>query len=67
MAHQRVTQPGELAQALGAARGLNKHSIVEVITSRQTNVAQHRSIQNSVKEAVLEALKASQNLHKEQV
>lgn len=51
-----MTQPKELSQALAAARGLNKHSIVEVITSRGTNVAQHRSMQETVKAAVLEAL-----------
>jgi len=56
LAHQRVTQPGELAGALKAARGLNKHSVVEVVTSRETNVQQHRAIQNSIMEAVRAAL-----------
>jgi len=56
LAHQRVTQPGELAGALKAARGLNKHSVVEVITNRETNVAQHRAIQDSVRAAVRTAL-----------
>lgn len=51
-----MTQPEELSQALKAARGLNKHSIVEVMTSHHDNVTQHRDIQDKVKQAVLRAL-----------
>ena len=56
LAHQKVTQPGELAGALKAARGLNKHSVVEVVTSRESNVQQHRDIQAAIREAVATAL-----------
>ena len=63
LTHQRVNQPQELSKALAAARGLNKHSVVEVITSRETNVGQHRDIQEAVKEAVLHALKEHTETH----
>ena len=53
--HQLVTQPGQLEPALRAARGLNKHSIVEVVTSGEDNVAQHRAVQEQIKQAVLQA------------
>ena len=56
LTHQRVTTPEGLAPALAAARGLNTHSIVEVVTARGQNVAHHRSIQESVRQAVLRAL-----------
>lgn len=56
LAHQKVTQPNELRTALEAARGLNQHSVVEVITSREANVAQHRSIQEVVRQAVCAAV-----------
>lgn len=56
IAHQRVTQRGELRKALLAAWALNKHSVVEVITQRDSNVGHHRAIQDRVKQAVLRAL-----------
>ena len=56
LAHQRVTKPSELGNALNVARGLNQHSVVEVITSRDLNVGQHRSIQEAVRQAVCAAL-----------
>ena len=43
--HQRVTTPGGLGPALAAAWGLNRHSVVEVVTDRTTNVDLHRVIQ----------------------
>ena len=56
IAHQRITTPGDLAPALTAARGLNKHSVVEVITSRDGNMQQHKAIQAAVRRAVVGAL-----------
>ena len=61
IAHQKVTQRADLSKALKAAWALNKHSIVEVITQRDSNVEHHRRIQNSVKGAVLRALHAVVN------
>ena len=51
-----MTTPEGLAPALAAARGMNTHSIVEVVTARGRNVAHHRSIQEAVRQAVLQAL-----------
>lgn len=56
LAHQKVTTPQELTPALAAARGLNKHSVVEVVTSRETNVRNHLDIQEAVRRAVGSAL-----------
>ncbi len=56
IAYQRVTEPGGLRGALAAAWGLNRHSVVEVVTARRANVAHHRQIQAVVSAAVLRAL-----------
>lgn len=40
-----MTAPGALAPALRAAWGLNRHSVVEVVTDRGTNVELHRLVQ----------------------
>lgn len=58
IAHQRVTERGDLRKALQAAWALNKHSVVEVITQRDSNVTHHRRIQERVRRAVLSALRA---------
>lgn len=57
IAHQKVTERGDLRKALQAAWTLNKHSVVEVITNRDSNVTHHRSIQERVRQAVLRALR----------
>ncbi|GIL93104.1 hypothetical protein Vretifemale_20563 [Volvox reticuliferus] len=54
--HQRVTTPEGLVPALQAAWGINRHSVVEVITDRSTNVELHRRIQAA-------ALRAAQHCH----
>ena len=56
IAHQRVTERQGLHSALKAAWALNKHSVVEVIVGRDSNVEHHRNIQAAVKAAVLRAL-----------
>lgn len=56
--HQKVARPADLAPALRSAWDLNRHSVVEVVTSRETNVEQHRAIQATVRAAVLRALHA---------
>lgn len=56
IAHQRVTDRQSLRGALKAAWALNKHSVVELIVGRDSNVEHHRSIQAAVKAAVLRAL-----------
>ena len=53
--HQRVSSPGGLKPALTAAWGLNRHSVVEVVTDRQSNTALHRQVQGAVAAAVREA------------
>lgn len=57
IAHQKVTERGDLRKALQAAWALNKHSVVEVITNRNSNVTHHRAIQERVRQAVLRALR----------
>ncbi|KXZ52491.1 hypothetical protein GPECTOR_9g535 [Gonium pectorale] len=54
--HQKVTASEGLAPALQAAWGLNRHSVVEVITDRTTNVELHRTIQAA-------ALRAAQHVY----
>eukprot|EP00798_Chlamydomonas_sp_ICE-L_P027191 gene27191-2435_t len=50
--HQRVTDCSGLDSALSAAWGLNRHSVVEVITDRIKNVRVHKYIQARVQAAV---------------
>lgn len=59
IAHQKVVRPADLAPALRSAWDLNRHSVVEVITNRETNVEQHRALQAAVRAAVLRALHAA--------
>ena len=56
IAHQRVGERDGLQSALKAAWALNKHSVVEVIVGRDSNVEHHRNIQAAVKAAVLRTL-----------
>ena len=55
IAHQKVTRLEELSPALHTAWNLHRHSVVEVITGRDTNVDQHRQLQASVQDAVRHA------------
>lgn len=55
IAHQVVRTKDDLELALQMAWGLNKHSVVEVVTSRDANVEDHRAIQHHVREAVAAA------------
>ena len=57
IAHQRVTERQGLGSALQAAWALNKHSVVEVVVGRDSNVEHHRNIQAQVKASVLRALR----------
>ena len=57
IAHQRVTERQGLGSALRAAWALNKHSVVEVVVGRDSNVEHHRNIQEQVKACVLRALR----------
>ncbi|KAK9806829.1 hypothetical protein WJX72_004058 [[Myrmecia] bisecta] len=57
--HQKVTQQSELGPALAGAWGLNRHSVVEVVTDRTTNVDYHRQIQQAVARTTRRALKAA--------
>ena len=54
--HTRVTAADALPTALSNAWALNGHSVVEVVTDRQHNVAQHRALQTAVRGAVDVAL-----------
>ena len=57
IAHQRVSERGDLQGALAAAWSLNRHSVVEVITPPgAANVEHHRQIQDRVRRAMLRAL-----------
>ena len=56
IAHQKVTSLEELAPALHTAWALHRHSVVEVITARESNVAHHRQLQASVQQAVRHAM-----------
>lgn len=59
IAHQRVSERGDLRGALAAAWSLNRHSVVEVVTPPgAANVAHHRALQAGVRRAVLRALRA---------
>lgn len=49
--HQRVTAAADLAPALTAAWGLNRHSVVEIVTDRSTNLQLHKSIQAAAQAA----------------
>jgi isochorismate synthase/2-succinyl-5-enolpyruvyl-6-hydroxy-3-cyclohexene-1-carboxylate synthase/2-succinyl-6-hydroxy-2,4-cyclohexadiene-1-carboxylate synthase/O-succinylbenzoate synthase len=53
--HQRVTSPEDLPRALRAAWGLNRHSVVEVVTARADNLGLHKSLQSEVAAAVRRA------------
>jgi isochorismate synthase/2-succinyl-5-enolpyruvyl-6-hydroxy-3-cyclohexene-1-carboxylate synthase/2-succinyl-6-hydroxy-2,4-cyclohexadiene-1-carboxylate synthase/O-succinylbenzoate synthase len=53
--HQRVTAPDDLSRALRAAWGLNRHSVVEVVTSRADNLGLHKALQSEVAAAVRRA------------
>ena len=54
--HQRVAAIDDLCPALRSAWGSNRHSVVEVVTSRTSNVQRHREVQAAVKQAVGRAL-----------
>ena len=55
IAHQKVTAAEDLAGALHSAWALKRHSVLEVITGRDTNVDQHRQLQAAVQQAVHQA------------
>eukprot|EP00887_Chlorella_sp_A99_P005642 scaffold1.g5642.t1 len=54
--HQRVTATVELEPALASAWGLNRHSVIEVITDRGSNLDKHRAVQAEVQRAMHAAL-----------
>ena len=54
--HQRITTATGLGPALTAAWGLNRHSVVEVVTDRAINVELHKRVQ-------ARALAAAQRTH----
>ena len=54
--HQRVTAADDLPGALRSAWGSNRHSVVEVVTSRTSNVQRHREIQAAVQAEVERAV-----------
>ena len=55
--HQKVSRCEELQPALHSAWALHRHSVVEVITGRDSNVNQHRQLQTAVQHAVKRAIK----------
>lgn len=55
IAHQKVSAVADLQQALHSAWSLKRHSVVEVITARDSNVEQHRQLQAAVQQAVSQA------------
>lgn len=55
--HQKVSRCEELQPALQSAWALHRHSVVEVITGRDSNVDQHRQLQTAVQHAVKNAMK----------
>ncbi|DBA90081.1 TPA: hypothetical protein ACH3X1_003400 [Trebouxia sp. C0004] len=57
IAHQRVGSLEELSPALQSAWALHRHSVVEVITGRDSNVDQHRQLQAAVQQAVRHAMR----------
>ncbi len=57
IAHQRVGSLGELSPALQSAWALHRHSVVEVVTGRDSNVEQHRQLQAAVQQAVRHAMR----------
>lgn len=50
--HLKVYSIDELKQALTSAWNFNRHSVIEVITDRKSNVARHREIQAEVMAAL---------------
>ncbi|GAX86654.1 hypothetical protein CEUSTIGMA_g14062.t1, partial [Chlamydomonas eustigma] len=62
--HQRVTTSQDLHRALTAAWGLNRHSVVEVITDRGTNLDFHRKIQGQVSRATQAAYSLMKRPHR---
>lgn len=54
--HQRVGGAADLQSALRSAWSCNRHSVVEVVTSRTSNVQRHREVQAAVLAAVERAL-----------
>ena len=54
--HIKVASGPGLRTALRAAWGLNRHSVVEVVTDRASNVERHRQVQGEVQRAVGHAL-----------
>ncbi len=57
IAHQRVGSLGELSPALQSAWALHRHSVVEVVTGRDSNVDQHRQLQAAVQQGVRHAMR----------
>ena len=55
--HQKVSRCEELQPALHSAWALHRHSVVEVITGRDSNVDQHRQLQTAVQHAVKHGMK----------
>ena len=55
--HQKVSKCEELQPALQSAWALHRHSVVEVITGRDSNVDQHRQLQTAVQHAIKRAMK----------
>ncbi len=56
IAHQKVSSLDELSPALQTAWALHRHSVVEVITARDSNVDQHRQLQSAIQQAVQHAM-----------
>ena len=50
--HVKVSTSEELRAALKSAWGLNRHSVIEAITDRGSNVDNHRRIQEEVKKVI---------------
>lgn len=55
--HLKVGSAAELRKALHSAWGLNRHSVIEVVTSRTSNVDRHREVQAAVQSAVTSILR----------
>ena len=55
IAHQKVGSLQELTPALHTAWALHRHSVVEVVTARDSNVDHHRQLQAAVQRAVQHA------------
>ena len=54
--HLKVSGAAELRTALRSAWALNRHSVVEVVTDRASNVSRHRTIQAAAQAAMARAL-----------